>query len=76
MRPTPESAETSEQAAAIEVKSLPGTRDLKGWLAATAIFPVALAGMIYDLAKLAWRDRKVTRKQLVERGIGPKGDLN
>jgi hypothetical protein len=58
---TPESADIPEQAerpVAIEVKYLPRSRGVKGFLAATAIIPVAAAGMVYDLVKLAWRHRK------------------
>jgi hypothetical protein len=43
---------------AIEVKYLPRSRGVKGWLASIAIFPVAAAGMVYDLAKLWWEQRK------------------
>jgi hypothetical protein len=60
---TPESAETdtpehAERPTAIGVKYLPCSRGVKGFLVATAIFPVALAEKAYDLAKLWWRNRK------------------
>jgi hypothetical protein len=63
-RITPESAQTDtpEQAerAAIEVKYLPRTRGVKGWLAAIATFPVALTVMVYDLVKLWWQHKRLS----------------